>query len=343
MTRCIQLAMNGLGSVSPNPMVGAVIVHQDKIIGEGYHQQYGAAHAEVNAIQSVIKNYANHAELLAKSTLYVNLEPCAHFGKTPPCSDLIIQHKIPKVVIGNIDPFEKVNGKGVDKLKAAGIHVVSGIMEEECTELNKRFFTYHQLQRPYIILKWAETKNGFFATTTRETFWITSNLSKKLVHRWRTEESAILIGKTTALVDNPQLTAREWQGKNPIRIVIDKNLAIPASSNLFKTDAKTIVFNEIKTETKGNIQFLELEFNEYLPQFILYQLYLLDVQSVLIEGGVFTLESFISFGLWDEARVLIGNKILMDGIKAPKLTVEPKSVQTLGEDKLMYFRNNQTI
>ncbi len=343
MVRCIELAMNGLGHVSPNPMVGAVIVHEDNIIGEGFHREFGSAHAEVNAIQSVISNYHNHAELLSNSTLYVNLEPCAHFGKTPPCSDLIIQHKIPQVIIGNVDPFEKVKGKGIEKLIASGIKVVTGVLEKECSELNKRFFTFHNKQRPYVILKWAQTQNGFFTSLEKEQVWITSKLSKKLVHKWRAEETAILVGKTTALVDNPELTVREWKGKNPVRIVIDKNLALPNNLNIFNNEAKTLIFNQLKTETKENVHYLQIEFNEYLPQFILYQLYLMDVHSVIIEGGVFTLESFIKHGLWDEARCLIGNMHIKDGINAPKLGHLPISEEIIGDDRLIFYRNNTTI
>jgi diaminohydroxyphosphoribosylaminopyrimidine deaminase / 5-amino-6-(5-phosphoribosylamino)uracil reductase len=320
MRRCLELAQLGLGNVSPNPMVGAVIVHGDKIIGEGYHQKYGEAHAEVNAVTKVINSFSNYAELLSKSVIYVSLEPCAHYGKTPPCADLIIKHQIPKVVVGCRDPFEQVNGKGIEKLQAAGVEVLSGILEEECKWLNRRFFTRVHKHRPYIILKWAQTTNGFFAPADGTQLWITGPESRKLVHEWRGEEDAILVGTNTVAVDNPQLNVRYGKGKLPKRIVIDRSLKLSKDLNVFDQSVETLVFNEIKTEFDGKIKYIALEdFDRFVPQYILYQLYLQDIQSVIIEGGAKTLNNFIDAGLWDEARIFTGEALLNNGITAPEI------------------------
>jgi len=341
--RCIELAMLGAGNVSPNPMVGAVIVHNDHIIGEGYHQRYGEAHAEVNAVQNVIDTFSNSEELFKSSTLYVSLEPCTHFGKTPPCSVLIIRHKIPKVIIGCRDPFEPAGGRGIEKLREAGIEVIEGILKKECEWLNRRFFTKVRLHRPYIILKWAETADGFFAPENGEQRWITSDVSKILTHRWRSEEDAVLVGKRTALIDNPQLTVRHWKGRNPRRIVIDRNLELPHDLHLFDQSVETIVFNSTKTETIDKIKYLELEnFDSYLPQLIAYQLYILDVQSLIVEGGAKTLELFLKAGLWDEARIFIGPQTWKGGIKAPFITGDPDEESECGPDRLE-IRYNKTI
>ncbi|HYK76914.1 MAG TPA: bifunctional diaminohydroxyphosphoribosylaminopyrimidine deaminase/5-amino-6-(5-phosphoribosylamino)uracil reductase RibD [Daejeonella sp.] len=320
MQRCIDLALSGAGLVSPNPFVGSVIVCQGKIIGEGYHQRYGQAHAEVNAINSVLNNYADAEELLKQSTLYVNLEPCAHFGKTPPCAELIIRHQIPQVVVGCRDPFTQVDGKGIEKLRDAGVEVIEGVLKDQCLDLNKRFFTRVQKQRPYIILKWAQTADGFFGPTDNSQRWISSAAAKKLVHKWRSEEDAVLVGKNTALIDNPRLNVREWTGRNPIRIVIDRNLQLPADLHLFDQSQETIVFNSLKTEIDGKIKYLEVEdFDNFLPQLICYQLFLMDIQSLIIEGGAQTLNLFIQAGLWDEARVFTSKNDWGSGIKAPVL------------------------
>jgi diaminohydroxyphosphoribosylaminopyrimidine deaminase/5-amino-6-(5-phosphoribosylamino)uracil reductase len=320
MERCIELALLGAGSVSPNPMVGAVIVYDDNIIGEGYHRKYGEAHAEVNAVRNVLEKHDDGADLLRRSTIYVSLEPCSHFGKTPPCVDLIINSQIPTVVIGCRDPFEHVNGKGIEKLKAAGVEVIEGVLNKECISLNKRFFTRVQKQRPYIILKWAQSADGFFASTDGTQRWITSTLSKQLVHKWRSEETAVLVGKNTTLVDNPQLNVRDWDGNDPIRIVVDRNLELPRHLNVFDQSQDTIIFNSLKTELDGRIKYLELEdFDNLLPQLICYQLYLMDVESIIIEGGAQMLNLFISAGLWDEARIFTGVEPWEQGIKAPLL------------------------
>lgn len=340
MQRCLELAALGMGFVSPNPMVGAVIVHNDKIIGEGYHQKYGEAHAEVNAVDQVIANYSDAAELLARSTLYVSLEPCAHYGKTPPCADLIIKHRIPEVVVGVRDSFEQVNGKGIEKLQEAGVKVISGVLEEECKWLNRRFFTRVQQHRPYVILKWAQTRNGYFAPADRSQFWITGIQSRKLVHRWRSEEDAVLVGKNTAANDDPQLNVRYGLGRNPKRIVLDRRLELDKSHHLFDQSVETIVFNEIKTDADGNIKYIALEdFDRYVPQYVLYQLYLQDVQSVIIEGGAQTLKSFIDAGLWDEARIFTGANELAAGIAAPSIKGHFHSELNIGPDNLVILLN----
>lgn len=339
MRRALQLAKLGAGFVSPNPMVGAVIVCDDKIIGEGYHQKYGQAHAEVNAVNQVLNNFYNAADLFKQATIYVTLEPCAHYGKTPPCADLIVKHQIPNVVIGCRDPFDQVNGRGIEKLKNAGINVTVGILEAECLDLNKRFFTKVQKQRPYIILKWAQTADGFFAPADNSQFWITGEASRRLVHQWRGEEDAILIGKNTALIDNPQLNVRYGPGKSPKRVVIDRNLELPPDLNLFDQSVETFVFNAIKTDTNGNVKNIALEdFDNFVPQYILFQLYLQDVQSVIIEGGAKTLGAFIDAGLWDEARIFTGKATLKIGIKAPVIEGDIISTDSVGEDELRIIK-----
>jgi diaminohydroxyphosphoribosylaminopyrimidine deaminase/5-amino-6-(5-phosphoribosylamino)uracil reductase len=343
MQRCLELAKMGNGSVSPNPLVGCVIVSNGQIIGEGYHKKFGEAHAEVNAINDVLKNHGDKApELLANATAYVSLEPCAHFGKTPPCADLLIKHRLKKVVIGNTDPFADVNGKGIEKLHNAGIKVETGVLQEECSYLNRRFFTRIKQQRPFIILKWATTANGYFAPKNTVQQWISGLLSKKLVHKWRTEEDAILIGKQTAIADNPQLSAREWPGKNPIRILIDRNLQVPASNHLYNNSAKTIVINEIKTEVQNNIHFIQMEdMQYYLPQKIAFQLYLMDIQSVIIEGGANILNQFIQGNLWDEARVFTSAASWQEGIASPVINGIITEEHYVEKDKLTIYQNNQ--
>ena len=340
MKRCLELAQLGIASVSPNPMVGAVIVHQDTIIGEGWHQKYGEAHAEVNAVNDAFKKNSNASELLKESTIYVSLEPCSYHGKTPACSDLIIKHGIPNVVVGCLDPNEKVNGLGVQKLKDAGINVQVGVLETEAKHLNRRFNTKIQKQRPYIILKWAETADGYFAPKDGSQKWISGALAKQITRRWRSEEDAILVGKNTALLDNPALTTRLWPGNNPKRIVLDKNLELPATLHLFDQQTETIVLNLEKTEIHPNLKYISLEsFEYYLAETIAYQLYLLDIQSVIIEGGAQTLDLFIKADLWDEARVFTSKTSWGDGIPAPHLLKSPSTRQSLDQDTLStYFR-----
>lgn len=319
MRRCLELARLGLGYTYPNPLVGSVIVCNKKIIGEGYHQKAGESHAEVNAINSVKNN-----TLLKESTLYVNLEPCSHFGKTPPCANLIVSLKIPRVVIGVKDISSKVSGKGIDILKKAGIDVIVGVLEDESRDLNKRFFTFHEKKRPYIILKWAETKDGYIdrkRSSDLPASWITNKIAKKIVHKWRTEEQSIMIGSNTALMDNPKLTSREWLGNNPVRVVVDKNNNLSKNLNIWNEEAKTIaIFNSSKKlnfNKKGifieKIEMKDSFFRNLFDIFIKY-----DLQSIIIEGGKELLETFINHNYWDEARVFAGDITFSDGIPAPK-------------------------
>lgn len=316
MHRCLQLATLASGQVAPNPMVGAVLVHDDRIIGEGYHMAFGQPHAEVNCLNAV-SNDDKH--LISKSTLYVSLEPCAHHGKTPPCADLIIINKIPKVVIGCRDPFTEVNGRGIEKLTAAGVEVTEGVLKNKCTSLNKRFLTFHTQHRPYIILKWAQSMDHRIAGPGSERIAITNHFTNIRVHQWRGEEASILVGTTTALIDNPSLTTRLWKGNNPIRMVIDKNLRLPASLHLFDRRVKTIVFNNSLDQATDNLVYVKVHKTSF-PESIIGYLFRENILSVFIEGGSKLLQSFINIGLWDEARV-ITNKDLMigEGVVAPDL------------------------
>jgi diaminohydroxyphosphoribosylaminopyrimidine deaminase / 5-amino-6-(5-phosphoribosylamino)uracil reductase len=337
--RCLQLAKNGLGTTRPNPSVGSVIVCDEKIIGEGFTSSYGGNHAEVNAILSV-----KDKTLLQKATLYVTLEPCAHFGKTPPCADLIVKHKIPKVVIGCIDTNLQVAGKGVERLKNAGCEVVVGVLEDECLLQHKRFFTVQNKKRPYIILKWAETENGFIAPLQKNEnrpVWISNSYAQQLVHKWRSEEHAILVGTTTAIADNPKLDLRSWGGNNPVRLVMDRKLRIPKSYALFDDSIKTIVFTEEdnRDESYKNIEFKKIDFSENIPQQICKILFEEHIQSLIVEGGRQTLQSFIDVNLWDEARVFVGDVFFEEGIKAPKLPVSVSEVSRILNTKLHVFQN----
>lgn len=340
MRRCLELAVLGAGTTSPNPMVGAVIVCDDQIIGEGFTSPYGGAHAEVNAIQQVLDHYGDEAATkLSQSIFYVSLEPCAHYGKTPPCANLIARYKPKKVYIACLDPFAKVNGKGAEILKNAGIAIEIGLLEQEALWLNRRFLTRVQKNRPYVILKWAESAEGYLGKEG-EQVWISNVASKQLVHKWRAEEDAILVGAKTALVDNPSLTVREWNGKNPKRILIDKLLSVPAEAAIFNDEAETIIFNALKTEWSGHNKYIELEnYDWYLPQNILYQLYLMDVQSIIIEGGAKTLSLFIEANLWDEARVFKSKRTLDGGIKAPQVKGELKEIMKISDDQLEIIVN----
>lgn len=334
--RALELAKIGKGFVKTNPLVGAVLVVNNQIIGEGFHQKYGEAHAEVNAINSVLQNFENAAEILKKATLFVTLEPCAHFGKTPPCADLIIKHQIPNVVIGCTDSFAQVNGKGIEKLKNAGVNVTVGVLEEECRKLNERFFTKVQKQRPFVILKWAETANGYFAPENGEQKWISGKEAKLLVHKWRTEEDCILVGKNTAQIDNPKLNVRLVSGKNPKRAVIDKNLELSKDLHLFDQSVETFIFNLNKTKIEGNTKYIGIEdFDYFLPQYILFQLYLQDIQSVIIEGGAQTLQQFIDANLWDEARIFKSSHYWSQGIKSPQINGKQVFCEQIGSDKLI--------
>lgn len=314
IARCIQLARNGLVRVSPNPMVGAVIVHNGKIIGEGYHAKCGCAHAEVNAINAVKEH-----SLLKESTIYVSLEPCSHHGKTPPCADLIIQKGIPNVVIGCQDPFSKVAGKGIQKLKDAGIKVKVGVLEEECKKLIKRFITFNTQHRPYVILKWAESSNGFIDVkrTEGKPVVLSNPLTNMLVHKLRSEVDGIMVGTNTALLDNPSLNTRNWYGKSPVRIVIDKGLKLPEQLHLFDGSMQTLVFTEKIKENQPNIEYITIHFDEDTISHICNALYERNVQSLLVEGGSVLLQSFIDAGIWDEIRVEKAGISLHDGVKAP--------------------------
>ena len=337
MQCCLELAAKGLGNVAPNPMVGCVIVCDGEIVAEGYHEQYGSGHAEPNAIKQVSD------AILKKSTLYVTLEPCSHHGKTPPCADLIISKGIKKVVIGNLDSNPLVSGRGIQKLKEAGIDVEHGILDKECRALNKRFFTFHEKKRPYIILKWAQTQDGFISRIplpeNKEDNWITGKESKALVHQWRGEEQAILIGYNTALVDNPLLTTRLVEGKNPVRLIIDKNLDLPHNLNVFNNDAKTIVFNSMKGSDDDNIRYVRIDFQNMIQE-ILNECYVLNISSVIIEGGTKTINEFIQKNTWDEARIFVNpHETFEHGIAAPVISFNQSVPNQIGDDLLYIITN----
>ena len=326
--RCIEIAKNGLGTTRPNPMVGCVIVHNERIIGEGYTSPYGGNHAEVNALNSV-----TNQSLLKQATLYVTLEPCSHFGKTPPCSDLIVRMGIPNVVIGTLDTHSLVAGKGVDKLRASGCQVLVGVLEDECKEHHKRFFTFHNKKRPYIILKWAQTADGFIAPKNKveqRPVWINNEFSRQLAHQWRAEEHAILVGTKTVLADNPTLTTRDWTGQNPVRVVLDRLNKLERRFAVFNDEAETIVISEN-----------EIDFNLPIAAQICTFLHQKEIQSITIEGGTQTLQTFIDEGLWDEARVFIGTTVFFnDGVKAPRLNGNLVSEHTILNDKLTIYKND---
>ena len=341
INRCIELAKNGLGFTYPNPLVGSVIVLKDKIIGEGWHQKAGEPHAEVNAIYSV-----KDKSLLKEATIYVNLEPCSHYGKTPPCANLIVENGIKKVVIGSIDPHSKVSEKGVLHLQNNGCDVIVGVLENECLNLNKRFFTYHNKKRPFIILKWAETEDGFIdklrdSTSESSPNWISNTYSQQLVHKMRAIEQSVLVGTNTALNDNPKLNTRNWFGLNPVRIVLDKTLKIPSHYNLYDGSLKTIVLTEKAPDknTNDNTCFEQIDFNENLPKQICEVLYEHEIQSVIIEGGAQTLQTFIDDNLWDEVYVFVGNTKFENGLKAPELKKAPNEVKRISTDTLHSYVN----
>ncbi len=340
MQRCLDLASLGLANVAPNPMVGAVLVYENEIIGEGFHQQYGQDHAEVNCINSVKEQ---HLHLIEKSTLYVSLEPCNHLGKTPPCTDLIVSKKIPKVVIACTDPFDKVNGSGIKKLLDSGVEVITGILENEAIELNKRFFTFHQQKRPYIILKWTQSENQYISAFQGKPIRISNALTDVLVHKWRSEEAAIMVGTNTVMNDNPSLTTRNWVGKNPIRIFIDRDLKIEQTAKILDQSSSTIILNQHINKREGENVFTQINFeHEIIPQLneLLYQK---DVQSVIIEGGAKLLQSFIDAGVWDEARVITNQTMVIEnGIRSP--TFEYKTCckqEKIQNDLIQYFSNHK--
>lgn len=334
MKRALSLAKLGLGKVAPNPMVGCVIVCNDKIIGEGYHKVFGGSHAEVNAIQQV-----KDQSLLTESTAFVTLEPCAHFGKTPPCADLLIKSGVKKVVIGTRDSNPLVAGKGIEKLQKAGIEVVENIMEKECRQLNRRFFTFHEKSRPYVILKWAQTLDGYLDKQRSPNEiginWISGPETKSLVHKWRSEEQAILVGRNTIMNDNPSLTVRDYSGKNPIRVVIDSQLTIGNLKNVFSDDAETLVFNRIKNEKQATIEWIKIQ--ETSTDNILKELFKRGIQSILVEGGSRTLQYFIIDNVWDEARIIVGDLQFGAGIKAPIINKLPNDTYQFGDDRIYTF------
>lgn len=331
MRRALELAGRGLGVVSPNPMVGCVLVHDNKIIGEGWHEKYGEAHAEVNAIDKV-----KDKKILKKSTAYVTLEPCAHFGKTPPCADLLVKHQIKRVVICNQDSFPLVNGGGITKLKNAGIEVEVGLLSEEGRKLNKRFFTRVEKQRPYVILKWAQTADGYIARENFDSKWISGGHSRKLVHKWRSEEDAIWVGTNTAKHDNPKLNVRDWDGENPIRLVIDKHLSLNTDLHLFDQEIPTICYNLKKEGKEENLEWVTVREDKLLDDIFL-DMRQRGIQSVFVEGGAHLLQSIIDQGLWDEARVFRSSINFEKGIKAPKLSVDSTQEMNIEEDRLCIY------
>lgn len=332
--RCIELAQKAIGNTYPNPLVGSVIVHNDKIIGEGYHHKAGENHAEINAINSV-----EDKSLIPESTIYVSLEPCAHFGKTPPCALKIIELGFKKVVIGAMDSHDKVNGKGKKIIQDAGIEVVSGVLEKECIELNKRFFTYHERRRPFIILKWAESGDRFMDKDFKPT-QISNALTKQFVHQLRSNEHSILIGTMTALRDNPSLTTREIIGRNPIRILIDIDLKVPKDFNVYSNEAETLVFNSVKEGDEGNIKFIKTSRENFIAN-MLKTLHELHIQSIIVEGGSLVLQQFIDAGLWDET-IIIKNKnlVLENGTKAPRFSKTPIDTRDFRDNDIEFYKNS---
>ena len=334
MQRCLQLASYGGGHVAPNPMVGCVIVAENEIIGEGYHKYFGDSHAEVNAINNVVNK-----ELLKDSTVYVSLEPCSHHGKTPPCVDLLISNKVKQVVTGCRDSNPLVNGKGIDRLKRAGIEVIEGVLENDCRNLNKRFFTFHERQRPYVILKWAQTLDGYIdrvrEVEQQGVNWVSSEITQSLVHKWRSEEQSILVGRNTIINDNPSLTVRSYNGRNPTRIVIDSQLQISGDLKIYSDEAPTLVFNRIKNDSQDSVEWIKI--TETSTSKILEELYKRGITSVFVEGGSRTLQYFIVDNVWDEARVIVGNRRFNEGVKAPIITKIPIDSFSFGEDKVYIY------
>ncbi len=338
MFRAIELARLGMGLVSPNPMVGCVIVRNGVIIGEGYHSEFGGAHAEVNAI-----NRVKDKSLLADSTIYVTLEPCAHQGKTPPCADLILKHKIPNVVIGTVDPFLEVAGRGIERLRQGGCQVVEGVLEDKCLELNRRFFTFHQKKRPFVLLKWAQTADGFIdIDRSQENFgqptWITNDLSRIAVHKMRTDESAILVGTNTARKDNPSLTVREWSGRSPLRLVIDRLGNLDRSLALFDQSVPTVVYTTLEVPSLTNLEFKRIDFDGTELQQILADLHRRGILSLIVEGGQKLINSFVKDVIWDEARVFVGKNVFLEGVRAPKFDGELIKSEELDDSWMFLFR-----
>lgn len=337
IARCLQLAENGKGTAAPNPMVGAVLVYDGRIIGEGFHQQCGQAHAEVNCFESVAEQ---DKQFIPLATMYVSLEPCAHYGKTPPCANRIVQEGVKRVVVCNTDPFEKVSGKGIQILQSNGIEVISGVLEAEGAWHNRRFFTFHRQQRPYIILKWAQTETALFAPKDHTRLQMSDEYSTRLSHQWRREESAILVGFTTAMNDNPQLIARYGHGNQPLRIVLDKDLQLPSTYHLLSQEYPTWIVNQHKEELNGNIRFVKFDFGASIIEQLLERLFQSNILSLIVEGGAILLQSFIDANLWDEARVFETPNVIDEGIKAPSLSNSEQIFETdLRQDKLRIYQN----
>lgn len=335
MRRALELAMLGHGHVSPNPLVGCVIVHDGMIVGEGWHKQYGGPHAEVNAIDSIADK-----SVLSECTVYVTLEPCSHYGKTPPCADLLIQHRVRKVVVANIDSNPLVGGTGLGKLRKAGIEVISGVLDAQGRELNKRFFTFMEKQRPHIILKWAQTADGFIARKNFDSKWVTNEYSRQLVHRWRTEEDAFLVGSRTAQYDDPRLNVRDWSGRNPIRILIDRFLRVSDKHHLFDGGQKTIVYNVLKHEESRNLCLIRIDENNFLSNLI-KDLFKQKIQSVVVEGGAETLQAFINARLWDEARIFISPQTFSGGVSAPTFQGIRTAEERIESDVLTFYKRGE--
>lgn len=338
MRRCLELAERGIGTARPNPSVGAVIVHNNKIIGEGFTSEYGGSHAEVNAVKSV-----KDTSLLKGATMYVTLEPCSHFGKTPPCANMIVDNGIPNVVIGTVDTNSLVAGKGINILESNGCNVTIGVLEEECKQQHKRFFTVQNKKRPYVILKWAQTQDNFIAPKEKlenRPVWISNEFSKQLVHKWRSEEHAILVGTNTVTDDNPLLNVRSWYGNNPVRIVIDKKLKLQHHLNIFNKEVKTIVITGENKSNEDNLLYEKIDFTKDVASQICEVLQKNKIQSVIIEGGTQTLQTFINANLWDEARVFIGKNSFLEGIKAPILNLVPTFEQKIQSDILRTYIND---
>lgn len=331
MQRALELAALGRGQVSPNPMVGCVIVHHGQIIGEGWHQRYGEAHAEVNAL-----NRVEDQSLLTEATVYVTLEPCAHYGRTPPCADLLAKHHVKRVVVGAVDSNPLVGGRGIEKLKKAGIEVEAGVLEDSCRALNVRFFAAMEKQRPYIILKWAQTTDGFVARSNYDSKWISNEQSRQMVHQWRADEDAILVGPNTAKYDNPRLNVRGVEGKDPTRILIDRNLSVAHDLNLFDGSQSTLIYNLKKSEKGQMLEFIQLHKKQFLND-LLTDLHQRKIQSLIVEGGSGILKAFIEAGLWDEARIFTSKTEFGEGIAAPKVIGEEIDRQDINGDDLRFL------
>lgn len=333
MKRALDLAVLGSGHVSPNPLVGCVIVFENRIIGEGWHKKYGEAHAEVNAVNSITDK-----SILSKATVYVNLEPCSHFGKTPPCADMLVRNQVKRVVIANVDTFQKVNGQGIRKLRDAGIEVETGVLEREGRDLNKRFFTSVEKGRPFITLKWAESADHFIALENYESKWISNELSRQLVHKMRTEVDAVLVGTNTARHDNPKLNVRDWSGRDPVRVVIDRNLNLDSGLNLFDKSQPTICYNLLRNEDQHNLTFVQLTETDFLNS-LLADLHRRKIQSLMIEGGTQTIQSFVNAGFWDEAMIFRSQSSFGKGIAAPIVQGDTVNETGIGSDLLKHVKN----